>query len=74
VYPPALYNSSLLLHKADKPALTESDANGGFVKMAFQQISQMMAFSMSWMVERFYNAFHDLVVLQEIYVTSTQKM
>ena len=36
---------------------------GRFVKVVSQQISQMMTFNMSWMMEHFYNATHGLAVL-----------
>ena len=72
-YPPALFDSSLLLHEADSQHLLMQ--YGRFVKVVFQQISQMMAFSMSWMVEHFYNASHGLAVLHmETSATSTQNM
>ena len=72
-YLPALFDSSLLLHEADMPAL--ADTVWKICKVVSQQISQMMGFSMSWMMEHFYNASHGLVVLHmETSAASTQNM
>ena len=73
-YPSALFDSSLLLREADKPALANAIWKT-YANVMSQQISQKMEFNMSWMVEHFYNAFHGPAVLHmETYATSTQNM
>ena len=69
-YPPALFDSSLLLHEADKQILADA-----IWKICENGVPADIPFSMSWIVEHFYNASHGLTVLHiETSPTSTQNM
>ena len=58
-----------------KSSFVKIDGDRIQIGVVSQQIPQMMAFSMSWMVEHFYNASHGLAVLHmEASATSTQNM